>query len=117
MSCLLFILLLPSVSPLSMSESSLPLAVIGVTVGISVFARTLLQVGRILSLIFAPCDPPSFCFVKRTLSPVALLKYLPLPSLSPATQSPSYLSKMCKLAVVRTLITVMLMLMMTTLLF
>ena len=50
---------------------------------------------------------------------MALLKYLPLPSLNPATQSPSYLIKMCKLAVVRTLITVMLMLviMMTTLLF
>merc|ERR1712032_968143 len=54
-STILFILLLPSVSPLSMPESSLPLAVIGVTVGKSVFARTLLQVGRILSLIFAPC--------------------------------------------------------------
>ena len=87
---LLFILLLPSVSPLSMSQSGLPLAVIRVPVGKSVLARTLLQVGRILSLVFAPCDPPSL-FKSGAFSPVALLKYLPLPSRNPATQSPSYL--------------------------
>merc|ERR1712172_274842 len=57
----IFILLLPSVSPLSMSQSSLPLTVIGVTVGKSVFAQTLLQVGRILSLIFAPRPCSSTC--------------------------------------------------------
>merc|ERR1712110_779936 len=51
----IFILLLPSVSPLSMSQSGLPLAVIRVSVGKSVLARTLLQVGCILPLVFAPC--------------------------------------------------------------
>ena len=91
--CLLFILLLPSVSPLSMSQSGLPLAVIRVSVGKSVLARTLLQVGCILPLVFAPCDPPSFwsSLAGGAFSPVALLKYLPLPSRNPSTQSPSYL--------------------------
>ena len=87
---LLFILLLPSVSPLSMSESSLPGALVRIPVGKSVFSGTLLQVGHILSLVFAPCDPPSF-WPGRAFSPVALLKYLPLPSRNPSTQSPSYL--------------------------
>ena len=97
--CLLFVLLLPSVSPLSMSESSLPLSIIGVPVGKSVLARILFQVRRILSLIFSPCDQAThiilinntWCSSRSIFSPVALLKYLPLPSLNPATQSPSYL--------------------------
>merc|ERR1712203_465846 len=52
---LLFILLLPSVSPLSMSESSLPRALVRIPVGKSVFSGALLQVGHILSFVFAPC--------------------------------------------------------------
>ena len=116
---LLFILLLPSVSPLSMSESSLPRALVRIPVGKSVFAGALLQVGHILSFVFAPCaqlqkcicriskvylSAPSFRSLIRvakvaslivSLPPVLLLRYLPLPSLSPATQSPSYLITMC----------------------
>ena len=115
---LLFILLLPSVSPLSMSESSLPGALVRIPVGKSVFAGALLQVGHILSFVFAPCaelqkcicriskvylSAPSFRSLIRmakvalivSLPPVLLLRYLPLPSLSPATQSPSYLITMC----------------------
>ena len=117
---LLFILLLPSVSPLSMSESSLPGALVRIPVGKSVFSGTLLQVGHILSLVFAPCaelqkcicriskvylSAPSFRSLIRmakvasmivSLPPVLLLRYLPLPSLSPATQSPSYLITMVR---------------------
>ena len=52
---LLFVLLLPSVRPLSMSQSRLPLAVVSVPVGKRVFAWPLLQVRHILSLVFAPC--------------------------------------------------------------
>ena len=47
-----------------MSQSGLPLAVIRVPVGKSVLARTLLQVGRILSLVFAPCDPPVIVLIR-----------------------------------------------------
>ena len=111
---LLFILLLPSVSPLSMSEPPFPRALVRIPVGKSVFAGALLQVGHILSFVFAPCAELQKCICRISkvylsamsfrslirmakvalivsLPPVLLLRYLPLPSLSPATQSPSYL--------------------------
>ena len=99
---LLFVLLLPSVRPLSMSQSRLPLAVVSVPVGKRVFAWPLLQVRHILSLVFAPCICICLSFSHLNgcchldISPVGLLKYLPLPSRNPATQSPSYLaSQLC----------------------
>ena len=58
---LLFILLLPSVSPLSMSEPPFPRALVRIPVGKSIFAGALLQVGHILSFVFAPCAELQKC--------------------------------------------------------
>merc|ERR1711890_44971 len=78
---ILFVLLLPSVSPLSMSHSSLPLALVRVTVGKSVLALPLLQVRNVLPLVFPPCGLAQVLALALTqaCNPVTLVPVSVLP--------------------------------------